>query len=144
MGGYALGGAFTLLFLAVFYGVYASIAPKQHYAFAKIAQYFPFLTTAPRIDLLLVYALCIVLFFYTCLPLFYSCNCVAKIFSTRAKTLISASVCFLAFLFVLFFNRKYDAVYAIFTQKLTLPFVLFADFLPLFLLFFIKRKKTYA
>ncbi len=141
MGGYALGGFFTLLFLAVFYGVYSTIAPKQHYAFSKLAQYFPALSSIGRIDLLLVYVLCIVLFFYTCLPVFYSCGCIAKLFPTRRKTWISAGICLIAFLFVLFFNRKYNAIYTLFTQKLTLPFLLFADFIPLFLLFFIKRKK---
>ena len=144
MGGYALGGVFTLLFLGVFYGVYSTIAPKQHYAFSKIAQYFPALTSIGRIDLLLVYVLCLVLFFYTCLPVFYSCGCISKVFCTKRKTWISAGVCFFAVLFVLFFNRRYNAIYALFTQKLSVLFVLFADLVPLFLIFFIKRKKPNA
>ncbi len=143
LGGYALGGAFTLLFLAVFYALYSTIAFKQHYAFSKIAQYFPALATVGRIDLLLVYVLCIVLFFYTALPLFYAVDCIATPLSLSRKTWIAGLVSFLAFAFTLFFNRHYDALYYAYTQKLFWLFLLFGNLLPL-AVFFIKRKSSNA
>lgn len=143
LGGYALGCAFTLLFLAVFYAVYSTIAFKEHYAFSKIAQYFPALATVGRIDLLLVYILCIPLFFYTALPLFYAVDCIATTFSITRKSLLSGAVSLLAFVFTLFFNKYYNAVYALYTQKLFWLFLIFGCALPL-ALFFIKRKSSYA
>ena len=142
LGGYALGGAFSLVFLAVFYALYSAIAFKQHYAFSKIAQYFPVLATVGRIDLLLVYMLCIILFFYTALPLFYGVDCIASAFSLSRKSLISAGINLIALVFTLFFNRYYNAVYFTYTQKLFWLFLPFS-LCPL-LLFFIKRKSTNA
>ena len=72
MSGYWTGAAFSLLFFGVFFGIYSSIAPRQHYAFSKIAQYFPALDVVGRIDLIFVYLLSVVLFFFTCLPLVYT------------------------------------------------------------------------
>ena len=66
--GYGAGAASTLLFLAVFFGIYSSIAPREHYAFSRIAQYFPALSVIGRVDLLFVYLLTVVLLFFTCYP----------------------------------------------------------------------------
>ena len=143
LGGYALGGVFTLVFLTVFFSLYSTIAFKQHYAFSKIAQYFPALSTVGRIDLLFVYALCIILFFYTALPLFYAVDCIVTPFSISRKTILSAIVCLGAFLFTLFFNRYYNAFYSLYTQKLFWIFFLFNSVVPL-ALFFIKRKFSNA
>lgn len=46
---YGLGAVFVLFFLAVFYGIFASLAPKQPYAFAKIGQYFGALSVVGKI-----------------------------------------------------------------------------------------------
>ena len=135
VGGYALGAGGVLLFLAVFFGVYSSIAPREHYAFSKIAQYFPILTTIGRIDLLFVYLITIVLLFYTCIPVQYAVELTSKSIGTRKKLLLSLLINLGLFAFVFYFNKYYDGVYAIYTEKLPLLFLVIADMLPLFLLF---------
>ena len=132
--GYGCGALFTLLFLAVFYGVYASIAPREHYAFSKIAQYFPALSVVGRIDLLFVYLLSIVLLFYTCLPLQYTTDLLAHTFHSTRKTWISAVLNFLLLMLVLYFNKNYDTFYRVISGKLSALFWLLADILPLCLL----------
>ena len=57
--------------LAVFYGVFGAVAPKQEFAFSKTAQYFQALTVVGRFDLLLIYLMTIVLLFYYCLSLIH-------------------------------------------------------------------------
>jgi len=136
--GYGAGGICTLFFLAVFFGVYSSIAPREHYAFAKIAQYFPALDVLGRIDLVFVYLLSIVLFFHACLPLQYATDFISRTFFERHKKYVAAAVCFCAFLFVLFFNRRYNAIYALISGKLYPIFWFIADMVPLFLLFLPK------
>ncbi|MBQ8684949.1 MAG: GerAB/ArcD/ProY family transporter [Clostridia bacterium] len=132
--GYALGATLVLLFLGVFYAVYSTLAAREHYAFAKLAQYFPALSVVGRIDLLLVYILCIVLFFLVCTPLSYGVHCLARTTGTSRKTLLSVAVALVAFLFVLFCNKYYDGVYALISGKLFVLFYLFADLIPLLLL----------
>ena len=132
--GYAVGALLTLLFFAVFYAVFSSLAPREHYAFSKIAQYFPALEVIGRVDLLLVYLLTVVLFFYTCLPIHYATGCIAKVFCIQRRTWISALINVALFLFALFCNRLYNTFYLVIANRLAPVFWLIADLLPLFLL----------
>ena len=139
--GYGLGGVFTLLFLGVFYGVYSTLASREHYAFAKIAQYFPALTVIGRIDLLLVYLLCIVLFIYVATPLHYATDLTTRTLGGKRRVWFAILFNLGALLFVLFFNQHYDAIYALFGQYLFPVFWLFADILPLLLLLLTLKKE---
>ncbi len=133
--GYGAGSLLTLLFLAVFFCIFSSIAPREHYAFSKIAQYFPALSVVGRIDLLFVYFLSVVLLFYTCLPVQYAAQAVGRIFHTERLTLISAILNIALLVALLFFNKNYNAIYALISGKLFPVFWLIADLLPLFCLF---------
>ena len=138
--GYGFGGVFTLVFLGVFYGVYSTIAAREHYAFAKIAQYFPALTVIGRIDLLLVYLLCIVLFIAVASPLHFATDLSTRLLGEKKRVWVSAAIHLIALIFVLFCNQHYNAIYAFFGEKLFPVFWAFADFTPLLLLLFcIKR-----
>lgn len=139
--GYGLGGVFTLLFLGVFYGVYSTLASREHYAFAKIAQYFPALTVIGRIDLLLVYLLCIVLFIYVATPLHYATDLTTRTLGGKRRVWFAILFNLGALLFTLFFNQHYDAIYALFGQYLFPVFWLFADILPLLLLLLTLKKE---
>ncbi len=132
--GYAGGALCALVFLGVFYGVYAAVAMRTHYAFAKIAQYFPVLSVVGRIDLLFVYLLCIVLFFYVATPLRHVVDYTAKASGFPSKTALSFLVHLGAFLFVLFCNKYYNAIYAFFGNYLFPVFWLFSNLLPLLFL----------
>ncbi len=140
--GYWVGAGLTLLFLAVFFGVYSSIAPREHYAFSKIAQYFPALDVLGRVDLLFVYLLFITLLFYTCLPLLYATDSVAALFHSQNKPVFSLILNFGLFLFVFFCNKYYNGFYQIISGRLPWIFWLFADTLPLALLLLPADKPT--
>ncbi len=131
--GYFVGAVFSLLLFAVFFGVYSTIAPREHYAFSKIAQYFPALDVIGRIDLLFVYLISAVLLFYTCLPVLYAAECLSSALSPRFKIPISAVLSLGLFLFTLFANQHYNALYFLISARLTPLFWVFADILPLFL-----------
>lgn len=139
IGGYALGAFFTLLFLAVFYAVFSSVALREHYAFIKIAQYFPVLAIVGRIDLIFVYMLCIVLFMFTAFPLQFATDFTARVLGERKKTWIAAVYSLLAFVFVLFCNKYYNTFYQIFGNTLVPVFIIFCNVIPS-LFFFLKEK----
>ena len=143
LGGYSLGGIFTLFFIAVFYGIYSSIAGSQHYAFSKIGQYFPALSVLGRVDLIFVYLLTIVLLFYTCLPLQYAVDFLSL--STPIKKIPLAFLLNLGLLFLhLFGNKHYNAFYAVISEKLFFIFLIFGVVFPLLLLLLPKSKKKEA
>lgn len=142
------GAVFLLLFLAVFYGVYTTLAPRQHYAFSKIAQYFPALKTVGRIDLLLVYLLTIILFLATIFPILLSNYCLRKVFDEKFSLALSVVTNVGLFLFVLYCNQHYNLLYEVFTSRLWWIFPSFCVGIPLLCLFLLigetkrGRKKT--
>ncbi len=144
MTGYWVGALFTLSFFAVFFGVFSTLAPREHYAFSKIAQYFSALDVVGRIDLLFVYLLSVVLLFYTCLPLVYVTELTSSLFHTQRKTIFSAVLSFLLFLFVLFANQYYDALYGVVGGRLPAIFWFVADLLPTFLFLLPSKNATPA
>ncbi len=139
--GYSVGAVVTLLFLALFYGIFSTTAKREHYAFAKIAQYFPALQVIGRLDLLFVYFLCVILFFYTALPLLYTVRCAVGIFPKIPTALLSGGISAGLFLFILFCNKYYNGIYALFGHHLYPIFWLFNLILPLGLLFLTGGKK---
>ena len=143
---YWAGAGFVLLFLAVFYGIYTTIASTQHYAFTKIAQYFPGLKTVGRIDLIFVYLLSVILFCYSSLPIRLCALCLEKATDCKSKLLLSVLLNGLLFLFVLFFNKYQNTVFEIVTRTLWWIFPVFSLVLPVLCLFFLigneKNAKT--
>ena len=125
------GAGFVLLFLAVFYGLYTATAPTHHYAFTKIAQYFPALKTVGRIDLILVYLLSVILFFAHVLPVKLCSLCLKKILPTKSAILFPALLNAALFLFVLFFDKRQNALFQTITQTLWWVFPIFSVLLPL-------------
>lgn len=141
LSGYWIGAGLSLLFLATFYAIFSSIAPREHYAFSKIAQYFPALSIVGRIDLIFIYLLSVVLLFYTCLPLQYATEYTARLCKTERKTWISAILHLLLFIAVLFLNKYYDTFYKIISGDLYWIFLFVADMVPPFLIFLPKNTK---
>ena len=139
LSGYAVGALGTLLFLATFYGIYASIAPREHYAFSKIAEYFPALDVIGRFDLLFVYMLTIVLLFFTAMPLQYTTQLLCTHFRVNSGVLVSALINVAALVFLLFANRHYNTIYALISGKLSFVFWIIADMVPLFFLLLPKN-----
>ena len=139
--GYGAGALSTLIFLAVFFGIYSSIAPREHYAFSKIAQYFPALRTVGRVDLVFIYLLTVVLFFFTCMPLQFTTEFTCQALHIQQKAMFAGVFNFLLFLFVFFCNKYYNAFYALISGNLPFVFWIIADAIPLFLLLMPTPKK---
>ena len=142
MCGYGAGAISSLLFFAVFFGVFSSIAPREHYAFSKIAQYFPALATVGRIDLLFIYLLTIALLIFTCMPLLYTVDFTCRILGTERRVLLATILNVALLIFVFYCNKYYNFFYALVAGKLPIVFWFIADMVPLLVLFLPKNKKT--
>jgi hypothetical protein len=127
-----LGAGFVLLFLAVFYGLYTATAPTHHYAFTKTSQYFSALKTVGRVDLLLVYLLSTILFFAHIRPVKLCADCIEKSLSVNNAPVLCTILNAALFLFVLFFDRRQNALAQTVTQTLWWVFPIFSIALPLF------------
>ncbi|MBR2340842.1 MAG: GerAB/ArcD/ProY family transporter [Clostridia bacterium] len=137
-----LGAFFVFVFLAVFYGIYTTLAPRQHYAFSKVAQYFSALKTVGRVDLLLVYLLTAILLLSTLLPILLSVFCLRTVFGEKFSMVLSIVINGGLFAFVLYCNKYYNFLYGLFTDRLWWIFPAFSVGIPLFcLLLLIGNRK---
>ena len=142
VGGYLLGGLFTLLYLAVYFGVYQSIAYREHFAIAKIAQYFPAFSIVGRLDLIFVYLYTAVLFFAISIPVLLSVDCIFTAFPLKSRVPYAFVLNILLFLFVLFFNKRYNFISSL-ILNLSPVFWVFSVGLPVLLsVIFLILSKT--
>lgn len=141
MAAFGGGALFTLLFLAVFLGVFGAMAQSEHYAFIKISQFFSALKTTGRVDLLFAYLLTILLIFYTCLPLQLAVHSFTRGIQTQ-KTLLPSIVLNLGlFVFTLFCNNYYNTLYEWISVHFMPVFLIFSYFIPLLVVLLICWKK---
>lgn len=81
---YGVGAVLTLVFLAVFYDIFGSIALRQQYTLSQISKYTTTFSSLGRIDFVFIYALTLVLVFYLMLPLVLCVHCVKKTIGCKA------------------------------------------------------------
>ncbi len=91
---YLAGGAAILFFYATFYGIFAEIAPNQLFAFTQTSKYFSGITVLGRIDYVFIFALALVMAFYTVLPLQGGIDCAMEAFGTHKylRTILSVLI----------------------------------------------------
>ena len=89
---YLVGAAAYLLFLATFYGVYADVAQRQFFAFAKISRYFSGITVLGRIDYLFIFSLALVMAFFCTLPIHAGIDCLSHVFGYQKMKVSAYSV----------------------------------------------------
>ena len=131
---YAIGAAATLLFLALFYAIFADIAILQQNSLAQISKYTTAFTSLGRIDLLFVFALTLVSVFYLCIPVQMCVHCLHSVFG---KNPLLPAVIVNAFLLTLtvLLNNSFRELQTLFTERLWFLFGLFAYLLPFLCLF---------
>ena len=138
---YGLGALFVLFFLAVFFGIFSSIATKQTFAFVKTAQYFPALSVVGRFDFLLVYLMTVILVLYYCLVLQSATYCFCKAFEIKKKVLPAAILNLGLFFYTTLCNKNYHSLSSFFLEKFFWIFPLFACLVPVLCLFLRRGEK---
>lgn len=126
-----LGGAlFVLLFLAIFYGIFSTVAVREVYTIAKIARYYNALKTIGRVDYIFIYAVALVQLFALVLPLQLCVHALAESFHSEKYPLFSLVVNGIALLFTLLFSDRFLSVERAVSGYLFPVFLLFAYLLP--------------
>lgn len=128
---YGLGALFVLFFLAVFYGIFSSVALRQEFAFVKTAQYFQALAVIGHFDLILTYLMTVVLLFYYSFILQSSVLCFSQAIGAEKRVWISAALNAALFLFAILCNRYYKRLFGFITGRLFWIFPIFAYVVPL-------------
>jgi len=136
---YGVGAVLTLLFLAIFYSIFGSIALRQQFTLAQISKYTTAGSSLGRIDFVFIYGLTLVLVFYLTIPLILCVHCAKRVFN--CKTLWPALVAnFAIALFVMLFNGQFSTLQSFMTGKMGIFFILFCYAIPI-LAWFLKRRE---
>ena len=140
---YLVGAAAVLLFLAVFYAVYAELAVSRLFAFSKISRYFTGVSVLGRIDYLFIFALGMVMAFYGAMPVQAAVDLLGDAFGNK-KVLspvlsVAFSLMFLGFIFIL--DYLYTSLQQVVTVNLFWIFPIFTIVLPCFALLLLRRKR---
>ena len=138
---YAIGAAATLLFLGVFYAVFADIALLQQNAVEHLSKYATALTPLGRIDLLFVLALTLVLVFAACLPVRLCVLCLRETFG-GPPALHACIVGVLLLGLTVLLNPAFREAQTFLTETLWPAFALFGYALPLLLALCLWEKKA--
>lgn len=141
---YLAGAAAVLLFLAVFYAVYAELAVSRLFAFSKISRYFSGISVLGRIDYLFIYVLGLVMAFYSVMPVQAAVDTLGDAFGHKKTLTPILSVAFNVFFLVLamMINFKYALMQKFIAQYAFWIFPLFTLAVPpLFLLTRRKRRE---
>ena len=85
--------------------------------------------------------LTIVLLIFSAMPLQYTTQFICEGFKVKSGVLVSTILNVGALLFLLFANRRYNAIYELISGKLPIIFWFIADMVPLFFLFLPKSNK---
>ena len=136
------GGLIVLLFLAVFYGIFSTVAVREVYAIAKIARYYNALKTIGRVDYIFIYALMIVQLFALVVPLQLCVHALAESFHSEKYPLFSLIVNGVALLLAFSFCDRFLSIENFVNRYLFPIFLLFAYLIPaLCPLFLLSRRK---
>lgn len=133
---YLAGGLTVLFFYATFYGVFEETAVNQAFAFAKISKYFSGITVLGRIDYFFIFALSLVLLFYTVLPVHGAISCALCVGKCprHLSTVLSCSAFAALLVLTVLFDFSFGDVLQAITKQLFWLFPLFSVLFPLFLL----------
>lgn len=127
---YFLGGLITLLFLAVYYGIYGELAANQPFAIAKLSIFFPAIDYIGRIDLIALYALDVVTLFAIVLSVQMCVHClkIATGYPNAAVWSLAVNAVLLVSIFVL--DHKFTLVGAAFSGWFWIATLVFAYAFP--------------
>ena len=136
---YAASAFAVLLFLALFYSIFSSLAPDRYFAVGQIAVFFPALSLVGRVDLVAVYAVELCMLFALALYIRLAVACVCGALGKEqtkgrnvrpAAAVASLSVNVLLLAAAIIFNNSYLVVQEVFGRYLWCVYLAFAFVLP--------------
>lgn len=127
---YAGGAAVVLLFLFIFYGLYGDIAPSRTFAVARTSLFFPAIDVMGRIDLILLYALEVVMLFALVINLQFAVYAVSKCTGLNNYAIISLVLNAALMTVLITCDSRYSAIYDLYYRWLWIMFLVFTVLVP--------------
>lgn len=127
---YAAGAVIVLVFLALFYGIYAGIASSRQFAITKTALFFSATEMVGRIDLLALYVLETVMLFALVLNIQLAVHCIKTCSGFEYPEIISLCVNAVLLIILTVFNHDYTAIRRFYAGWVWIAVILFTIVIP--------------
>ncbi len=127
---FAAGAGAVLLFLALFYGIFAELTILTQYPLAHIAKYTTVFTTLGRADFLFIFAVALVCIFCLCIPLQLCVHCVREAFPSVPPAAPAVAVSAVLLILSVLLNYSFNAVQTLCMRYAFPAYLLFAYALP--------------
>lgn len=128
---YVFGGLIVIALLAIFYAVYGAMAPSRTFLLNDISVFFPAVSYVGRIDLVLLYALDIVILFAIVLHVQVSVHCLSIAFSWDKRSALSLGVNAVLIIITFVVNNKFSPLYQAASRWFWIPVLIFAYIIPI-------------
>lgn len=136
---YVGGALIVLAFLAVFYGVYGSVAPSRQFAVSKVSLFFPAIETIGRVDLIALYILEAVMLFALVLNIQLAVHCLVKCTGYENTKVLSLAVNVVLAALLIAFDHYFHSINVFYAQWMWIAFIIFPIVVPL-LAWTLKRR----
>lgn len=137
---YAVGALCTLLFLAVFYGIFSDLSVREIFGLSKMTKYYTALSSVGRADFIVIYMITIIMIFFLSMIAGLSSFSLQKTFNFKKKYISAIIINGVLVLIMLLLNVKYYSALKLITQGFYPVFILFQFIIPFFVVF-LKVKK---
>lgn len=138
---YAGGALIVLLFLALFFGIYAATASSRQFAVSKTSLYFSAIEMVGRVDLLALYVLEVVMLFALALNIQLAVHCIVMCAGWDCPEIISGGVNLLLAAVLYFFGHSYSDILRVFSDWLWIVVLIFSVAVPV-AAWGLKRRKN--
>ena len=142
---YALGAAVEILVLPVFYSVFGEILSSRTFAVSRTSIYFPAIETLGRIDLILLYALEMVMLFAVVLDIQMAVHSLALCTGYDDRRVWSLAVNGVLIVILIVCDHYFHSILQFFSQWAWIWVLLFAALVPLalWILYAVVRRREY-
>lgn len=127
---YAAGAVIVTAFVAVFVGIYGPIAPSRTFAVARTSLFFPAIETIGRVDLIVLFALEVVMLFGLVLNIQLAVQCISACSGLEDLRIISLAVNAVLLTVLVTCNHNYNNIYNVYHEWMWIVFLIFTVLLP--------------
>ncbi|MDE7330339.1 MAG: spore germination protein [Clostridia bacterium] len=127
---YAGGALIVLLFLAVFYGMYGGITSSRTFAISRTSIFFSAIESIGRIDLILLYALEVVMLFALALNIQLAVYTMSKTTGYENANIWSLAVNLILFIILAVCDHYFHSIQQFFFRWAWIAFIIFSMAIP--------------
>lgn len=137
---YVAGELIVMLLIAAYYALYGQLASSRAFLLESVAEFFPAVSVIGRVDLIMLYALDMVILFAIILNIQACVHCLVLAFGWEKRSVWSLLVNAVLLVLTFVLNNKFAALQAVASKWFWVPALVFAYLLPL-LAWTLRRRK---